>query len=310
MLVDGDGAGGCVLIGTRVECPAAGISEVSVNTRDGNDRANLTTPTNDLVNGGDGADLLQPGPGADTLRGQQGADRLQGGDDNDLLDGGSEADLFNGGAGCDLATYATRTEGLKISINDVANDGSGVDGNADDVRSDVERVTGGSAKDALTGSAQDNTLTGGGGSDTLRGVAGADRLLGGDGNDSLDGGIGADDIRGEAGARDRVLYSTRMATVGVELNDVAEDGEAGEGDNVHSDVEDITGGAAGDFLVGDTDANRLLGGGGGDQLLGEEGPDELYGQAGERLPPGGSRAMTCSTTARETTSSMAATATT
>ena len=141
-------------------------------------------------------------------------------------------------------------------------------------------MTGGSAKDALTGSAQDDTLTGGGGADTLRGLAGADRLLGGDGNDSLDGGIGADDIRGEAGARDRVLYSTRTATVGVELNDVAEDGEAGEGDNVHSDVEDITGGAGSDFLVGDADANRLLGGGGGDQLLGEEGPDELYGQAG------------------------------
>ena len=279
-LVDGDGAGGCAVIGIRAVCPAVGIAEVAVNTRDGNDRATLSTPTDDLLNGGDGSDLLRPGPGADTLRGQEGKDTLIGGDHNDVLDGGSEADVLAGGDGNDLATYAARTEALKITINGVANDGSTVDGGKDDVRTDIERVAGGSGSDSIAASAEPNTLIGGAGNDSLRGADGADRLAGGDGNDSLDGGTGADDIRGDAGVRDRALYSTRVVGVGVDLDDVADDGEFGELDNVHADVEDITGGGGSDFLVGDSDSNRLLGGLGTDHLHGGDGADDLQGQGG------------------------------
>ena len=78
-LVDGDGAGGCQVIAARVECPAAGITDTTVNTRDGDDTATLSTPTDDLVLGGDGADLLRAGDGVDTIRGQQGTDTVQGG---------------------------------------------------------------------------------------------------------------------------------------------------------------------------------------------------------------------------------------
>ncbi len=134
-----------------------GSAKSQSTTRDGDDQVILGTPTDDVVTGGDGADLLRSGPGADILRGQQGSDTLQGGDDNDVLDGGSESDLLAGGAGSDLATYATRTEALKISINNIANDGSSVDGAADDVRTDVERVIGGSGSDSIIASALNNT---------------------------------------------------------------------------------------------------------------------------------------------------------
>ena len=277
-LVDGDGAGGCQVIAARVECPAAGITDTTVNTRDGDDTATISTPTADLLLGGDGADLLRAGDGVDTIRGQAGTDTVQGGDGNDILDGGTEADRFDGGLGRDLATYAARTEKLDVTINNKADDGSNLDGGHDNVRADVERVTGGSGADRLTGSANDDVLTGGAGNDSLRGASGVDRLLGGDGNDTLDGGPMADDLSGEAGPRDKVLYSSRLGPVGVDLDDVADDGETAEADNVHADVEDITGGQGSDFLVGDADPNRIYGGPGTDDLLGEDGADELYGQ--------------------------------
>ena len=264
------------MIGTRADCPAAGITEVTVNTRDLNDRATLTTPTDDVVIGGDGADLLRAGTRRrHPARPSRAPTRSRAAMTNDILDGGTEADVLNGGAGSDLATYAARTEGLKISINDVANDGSALDANADDVRSDVERVTGGSAKDALTGNAQDNTLTGGAGTDTLRAVGGTDRLIGGDGNDSLDGGIGADDCAATPALGDRAsIPRAWLASVSTSTTSPTT-ARSGEGDNVHSDVEDITGGQGSDFLVGDADSNHLLGGAGVDDLLGEGGPDAL-----------------------------------
>ncbi len=147
------------------------------------------------------------------------------------------------------------------------------------------------------------------GVDTLRGSTGTDRLIGGTQDDVLDGGIGPDQVFGGSGLGDRVTYSLRTAAVDVDLDDVADDGESGENDNVHSDVEEIVGGQGSDFLVGDGDANRLYGDGGGDDLLGEGGADTLYGQAdGDFLWAG--PGMTCSTTARARISSTPVTATT
>ena len=68
------------------------------------------------------------------------------------------------------------------------------------------------------------------------------------------------------------------------------DGEANENDNIASDVEKVTGGAAADILIGDGAGNvlnglggddTLNGGDGFDQLLGGEGNDALNGDGGD-----------------------------
>jgi Ca2+-binding RTX toxin-like protein len=151
----------------------------------------------------------------------------------------------------------------------------------------------------LDGGSGDDALTGGGIRDSIDGGDGADDIHGGAGDDTLIGGVGADLLRGEDG-RDTASYDDHSAGVEVTLDRVSNDGNAVDGapvlrDNVASDVEDISGTAAVDRLVGDPRANRLSGGraadaldgGAGDDVLaGGEGADDLAGGAGDdRLVP-------------------------
>src|SRR4029434_6559459 len=79
--------------------------------------------------------------------------------------------------------------------------------------------------------------------------------------------------------------------VTVILDDIANDGELGEGDNVHADVENVIGGNGDDKLEGSAANNVLRGGNGNDTLSGNAGndtldggagSDELFGNAGDR----------------------------
>jgi hypothetical protein len=67
------------------------------------------------------------------------------------------------------------------------------------------------------------------------------------------------------------------------LDRAADDGDAGEGDNIDpdGDVENVIGGAGDDTLTGDAAANRLVGGLGDDELDGGLGADHLAGGDGE-----------------------------
>ena len=149
-----------------------------------------------------------------------------------------------------------------MTLDNVANDGES--GENDDVRSDVQNVTGGSGSDTLTGSSGNNVLSGGNGGDTL------------------DGGTGTDILNGGAGA-DTVSYALRTAAVAVDLDGIADDGESGENDSIGVDIEDVIGGLGADTLTGDSIANTLTGGAGDDTLEGGEGSDVLLGGAGEDL---------------------------
>jgi Ca2+-binding RTX toxin-like protein len=120
----------------------------------------------------------------------------------------------------------------------------------------------------------------------LDGGAGNDRLTGSPGDDVLIGGPGAD-VLGGGGGRDTADYSARTAPVSVTLDNQANDGEAGEGDNVGADVEVLAGGAAGDTLTGNDGDNALLGNGGNDTLNGAGGNDQLDGGAGDDTLDGG-----------------------
>src|SRR5690242_4046547 len=115
----------------------------------------------------------------------------------------------------------------------------------------------------------------------------ASHLMGGNGNDTLTGGPGDDVLSGDGGSdslsgkdgRDTADYSDRTAPVSVSLNGSADDGEAGENDNVASDVEVLVGGSGDDQLAGNDGDNALLGNAGNDILGGGGGNDQLDGGA-------------------------------
>ena len=93
------------------------------------------------------------------------------------------ADVVSGGDGIDEADYSLASPRVVVTLDDVP--GDGVDGENDDVRSDVEDVFGTGGDDVLVGDADANQLSGGAGSDDLTGGGGFDALYGGDGVDLL-----------------------------------------------------------------------------------------------------------------------------
>ncbi|MFC7494054.1 MULTISPECIES: Calx-beta domain-containing protein [unclassified Nocardioides] len=222
----------------------------------------------DTVDAGGGDDNLYGDAGNDVLRGGAGNDGVAGYEGDDVMDGGDNSDMFDGGAGVDTVTYASRTTPVVVSEDGNYNDGGAEDQSAvstyrDHVNDTVERIIGGAADDNLWLADRDRTvvafLEGGAGNDTLEvrsttsvpttfvGGPGTDTLKGGAGADTFDQGAapdGADDMTGGGGA-DVADYSKRpLDSVTVTRDGVADDGAAGEGDNVRGDVESVLEGGA------------------------------------------------------------------
>jgi Ca2+-binding RTX toxin-like protein len=226
-----------------------------------------------VINGGPQADAITGGNGNDELNGQDGVDSIEGGGDQDTLrgdagpdnlDGGPGADAFDGGSEVDIVTYANRSAAVRVTINNIANDGDIATNESDNVLDTVENVRGGAGADLLTGNAQ------------------ANRLLGGNGDDSLNGGDGADVLDGQTGI-DTISYANRTARVAVTLDGLRNDGAdpnangisngAEEGDQ-DLNIENATGGDGPDILravVADAVVNVLRGLAGDDTLEAREG---------------------------------------
>jgi Ca2+-binding RTX toxin-like protein len=179
--------------------PASKVRSIVMNGFAGNDALRLAATLNKpaAIFGGSGNDLLIGGAASDKLFGASGNDVLIGNGGNDVMDGGFGADNMFGNAGIDEATYATRVAGVKVTLDNLPNDGGA--GEGDNVHSDTENVTGGSGNDMLIGSAVANRLVGGPGHDYLFGAAGNDLLIGGTGRDTLSGGDGNDTLNGKDG---------------------------------------------------------------------------------------------------------------
>jgi Ca2+-binding RTX toxin-like protein len=169
---------------------------------------NVILPTVNVIlstlNGGDGNDTLNGGSRNDALNGGPGNDNMNGNAGNDTMNGGPGADNFNGGEGNDLATYADRSLGVVVTLDNVANDGTPAnaelpEGERDNVMGNVERVIGGRGNDTITGNNANNTFSGGDGDDTINGGGGNDVIEGGRGNDTLHGNAGNDQITGGLG---------------------------------------------------------------------------------------------------------------
>lgn len=198
-------------------------------------------------------------------------------------------------------------------------------------------LVGGPGGDVLLGGSGDDDLQGQDGNDILNGdgigldspyfsnpVEGGDDVLdGGDGDDILIGGPGADWAGGGDGW-DTILYLRHLVSrvspapksVHVSLNGVADDGTAGESDNVFADVEQVYGGDGDDVLSAPPDRTRvrealgtpsvrtspfaqvpryvLVGGEGDDLLIGGTGNDALIGQGGHDEARGGLGTDHCS----------------
>lgn len=160
---------------------------------------------NDTVAGGDGNDRVFGGDGNDLQYGDAGADFINGGAGSDRTAGGAGGDTVYGGSGSDLVSYASATAGVRVTIDNVANDGNGADGRTDNIRTDVERVNGSPYGDFLLGSSGANQFYGVGGNDVLKGYGGNDYLNGGGRGDRLYGGSGKDGLYAKEGYRDTAI---------------------------------------------------------------------------------------------------------
>ena len=290
------GAGCSQVTASRVECPAAGVSSITVGLGDGADTLNASAASgvSVSVNGGNGPDQITGTAGDDSLSGGSGdaaTDRLTGGPGNDTLDGGP---------GIDRALYVSSTGGTDVTIGDGPNDSDGL-GGTDNLLDSIESITGGPGADVLTGSCLPNTLAGQGGNDTIVGspagcaVPSGDFMGGGTGDDSFVGGAGTD----------AVTYTSNAAGQPIDVSlDGAPGDDDGQGgsDNVAANIESVYGGAGDDTidasaasqgvsLWGRAGNDTLLGSAFNDFLRGEAGADELNcGGRGERhVRPGSSR---------------------
>jgi Ca2+-binding RTX toxin-like protein len=275
---------------------------------------------NDSITGGGGNDYIDAGVGNDTVHGGGDDDTFL----NPILVVGTRApmdkDEYYGDAGTeDSISYVGRAQAVVVTLDDVANDGvaSGVPGSpsfeADNVHGDVEGVVGTNYADYIVGNDKDNNLFGYDGNDTIYGLDGADTIGGAGGNDTIYSGAGSDWLMGDDGAdylsassgndtirggksadtmvggsgTDTVDFKWAISALNITLDDVANDGTAGEGDNVQSSVEVVIGGNYNDTITGNGSSNTLIGGGGNDTLSGLGGNDQLYGGEGDDSLLGG-----------------------
>jgi len=192
---------------------------------------------------------------------------LGGDGDDDLV--GRIPGIVQGGAGNDT---------IDFSLTTASAGGITLSGGAGD-----DDLIGGASANVLEGGAGDDMLEGNGGNDRLDGGAGDDVELGGAGIDTFTTGAapdGADFIDG-GDKSDQIDFHLRTGGVTLTVSaGGADDGEAGEGDEVVS-VQNAIGGAGDDFMVGDSAVNTFEGRGGNDQLFGAENHDQLLGGDGD-----------------------------
>jgi Ca2+-binding RTX toxin-like protein len=226
--------------------------------------ASLTTNTGGAKGGAEvdqyvGIDDLIGGAGDDTLTGDASPNKLQGLGGSDDLDGAGGADRLlpglgggsnTGGTGTDVVSY----EDVASTVDIVASLAGGTATVAGDTQTlaTVENLTGGPGDDTLIGDHASNVLTGGAGTDT---VSYADRIVGENVKASLATGDG-----GQKGSAEQDDYVT---------------------------IENLTGGAGDDELIGNDADNVLRGGSGDDQLGGNDGDDLLVPGLGAGSSTGG-----------------------
>jgi Ca2+-binding RTX toxin-like protein len=195
---------------------------------------------NNRIEGLGGPDFLYGLAGNDTLSGGSGSDYLDGGAGDDSLVGGdSQTDTLEGGAGADIlqgdstsfdfASYAGATGPVYAYLGVI---GPNIDPGSDahgDRYVEINNLIGSDNDDRLEGNANGNSFVGGDGTDT-------------------------------------VTYEHSLTGVTASLLSFGTQGDA-IGDS-YSSIENLTGGAGNDNLIGNDGVNQLKGGAGDDTLQG------------------------------------------
>ena len=199
------------------------------------------------------------------------------------------------GAGCDASTITVSAGSGQDTLNGYSEEGSTVDvlngGGGDDTMYGAggdDVLHGGEGNDTVSGSGGNDLVFGDGGNDVVRGGAGNDTEDGGPGDDRIgfspgvshDDDQGADNVRGGDGA-DRLTLEDHAGGMTINLDGQANDGSAGEGDNIASDIEQIDGTDGNDVFIGSPGTDKLYGGSGNDDMHGAGGDDDVYGGSGD-----------------------------
>jgi VCBS repeat-containing protein len=256
----------------------------------GNDNITGSADFDEMISGGLGNDVLNGGLGgqdrlletatigsANALMLTLTNRNLTGGLGSDTLSGFEEA-LLSGGNGADTLNAAAFTGQVTL-----------IGGGGNDV------LTGGSSDDSLDGGDGNDVLTGNAGNDTLLGGVANDKLMGGIGNDQLFGGDGSDTVVAVGGSN-YLLNDSSLAGDGNDALDQIESalittGNSASTINVSefsgSGVNTLTGGGAGDVIVGSRGTDSIVGGGGNDRLQGLAGRDTVSGGVGDDTIEGG-----------------------
>src|SRR5262245_34841451 len=204
-----------------------------------------------VVDGNGSSDTLSVAGGSGT-----GAERsapLNGGTEGDALFGAGGGSSFDGGAGVDTVNYtASGAIDADLGAGTVSHPAAQVDQIAE-----VENVTGSPQADQITGDAGPNVLLGG---------DAADVLAGGGGDDTLDGQAGTDTVNFQGSQAGVVAQLTNGTATGAGV------------DRLFS-IENLTGSAFDDRLIGDNGPNAIDGKDGKDRIAGAGGDDSLDGGA-------------------------------
>jgi hypothetical protein len=243
----------------------AGIESLVLNADNGNNSINVqsTTPgTAVTINAGGGADTINVGNSDGGLLALGGSVTVRGGDQ-----GANQADTLNVIGGNQLLNSYYAIGLPNYPSNSVSASALGVYKNVafDTIENLVLNAgNGNNTIDVLnTASGIPVTVNGGGGDDTIRiapTFVGPLKVDGGSGSDTLD-------------------YSAWTTPVVVNLSSPS----ATKVTNGLVSVENATGGAGNDLLIGDGSANRLVGGEGRNVLMGGGGPDTLIGGSGDDI---------------------------
>ena len=263
---EGNDAIGDIITGCR-HAVGTGGSDTMIGNHEGNE-----------LYGQDGNDLVIGGAGNDQLWGVNGHDTLEGGEGADFMWGGMEFDVIS---------YENAAQGVNIDLRNMGPVSGAWQSGAGEENDDeiwyCDGVIGSNHNDTLIATNNyyvdyisiTNLLEGRGGDDILMGLSAGDTLDGGEGRDTAD-------------------YSLSTAAVRIDLNlqggvSVQSGGAAGnDGDgDVLISIENVTGSAHGDTIIGNGEANVLMGLAGDDSLAGGGGNDTLIGGAGSDTFQGG-----------------------
>ncbi|MEM7807225.1 MAG: calcium-binding protein [Planctomycetota bacterium] len=132
-------------------------------------------------------------------------------------------------------------------------------------------LRGGDGDDSLFGGAASDTLDGGLGNDRLGGRGGDDLLEGHEGDDTLLADTGNDRLVGDTG-RDTADYAGRSTDVALSLDNLANDGSAGEFDDLDGSIDVLVTGTGNDTLTADGSV-EMIAGAGDDTLVVTDNPD-------------------------------------